>query len=93
MSDDALQGAGHSSSRQADIWPVDSDSGKTDLAIAAGAVAAANGKRSQPMNLRYAARAAYRVFTAPKVGPSLYDVCDSLLLRSNSRRRPSATIL
>ncbi len=35
-------------------------------------------------SLRHATRAAYRVLTAPKVGPSLYDVCDPLLLRSNA---------
>jgi hypothetical protein len=34
------------------------------------------------MKLRYLARAAYRVFTAPKNGPTLYDLCDPLLLRS-----------
>jgi hypothetical protein len=53
-----------------------------DIAASNGSDAARGG--GQSMNLRYAARAAYRVFTAPKVGPSLYDVCDELLLRSST---------
>ena len=68
MSDDALHGAAHSSSRETDLRPSDTDSGTS--------------RRGQAMNLAYATRAAYRVLTAPKVGPSLYDVCDPLLLRS-----------
>ena len=53
-----------------------------DIAASNGSDAARGG--GQSMILRYAARAAYRVFTAPKVGPSLYDVCDELLLRSST---------
>jgi hypothetical protein len=36
------------------------------------------------MNLRNAALAAYRALTAAKNGPTLYDICDPLLLRSDS---------
>ncbi len=82
MSDDALQRASESLSGQADLWPVDYRSSAAEHDITAGRGADAARRPAQSMNLRYAARAAYRIFTAPKVGPSLYDVCDSLLLRT-----------
>jgi hypothetical protein len=35
-------------------------------------------------SLRHATRAAYRLLTAPKVGPSLYEICDPLLLKTTA---------
>ena len=45
------------------------------------------------MGFQYFAGAAYRALTARKDGPSLYDVCDPLLLRYARRRPASRQIL
>ncbi len=84
MSDDALQRAGHPATRQADPWQIDvgPDGARTDIATTSGASGAT--ARAQKNGVGYFARAAYRVFTTPKDGPSLYDLCDQLLLRSDA---------
>ena len=42
------------------------------------------------MNFQYFAGAAYRALTARKDGPSLYEVCDPLLLQTAAATRISA---
>jgi hypothetical protein len=84
MSDDALQRAGHPATRPADPWQIDiaPDGAGTDNAITSGATeGAARGRKNA---VGYFARAAYRVLTTPKDGPSLYDLCDQLLLRTDA---------
>jgi hypothetical protein len=84
MSDDALQGAGHPASSHADAWQIDvaPDITHADIAATGGTTVAADQKKIGRVG--YFARAAYRVLTTPKDGPSLYDLCDQLLLRSDA---------